>query len=105
MTMQGFPYEELFGYQPELAYYSQPGQERYSPRQRRGFGDSYGDFYKRYMGALGGQIRQGQAPTLSFNSYLTQNPFLDYYRNQPQEFRGENPNQFAPRTQWAVLGR
>ena len=105
MTMQGFPYEELFGYQPELYYLSQPGQEGFSPNQRRQFMGGFSDFYKRYQAALGGQIRQGQAPTLGIQQFGQANPFLDHWRNQPAEFRGEMPGQHVQRTNWIIPQR
>lgn len=93
------PFLDLFNYSPELAYYSLPGQERFSPRQRRAFEGGYGDFYRGYLGALGGQIRAGELPSLSFYEYLGQNPFLDYYRRQ----RGpQNLSAFTPSVRWIV---
>jgi len=53
------------------------------------FRNQYGNVYGKYMGQLGGQALSGQAPTLNFEDYLKDFPFLKEWWSQSPASRGE----------------
>tara|TARA_Y100000310_G_scaffold312799_1_gene360460 strand:+ start:2006 stop:2362 length:357 start_codon:yes stop_codon:yes gene_type:complete len=115
MTMQqgGFagtafanPFASFLDEEPRAGYFAQ--QERFgrSPNQRRFFQQSFQPVYDRFLGQLGQQVQQGQAPTLQFAapqgepSFLQDFNFDQFFRSQPQFFQGLNTQQFAPSTRF-----
>ena len=49
----------------------------------------YGSQYGNYMGQLGTQALSGQAPTLNFEDYLNQFPFMKQWSTMSPSARGE----------------
>mgnify|MGYP005833363049 FL=1 len=52
------------------------------------------------MGALGEQLRTGQTPDLTFQSFLASDPWTERYSQLPQAARGMNTGAYNPRTRF-----
>lgn len=88
---------------PQAAYFSSPTGQSFgagSPSKQRYFQQNYQDVFNQYMGALGQQIRGGQNPNLSFQSFLEQDPWTSRYSQLPQAARGVNTGMNDPRTRY-----
>jgi hypothetical protein len=53
------------------------------------FKNQYGNVYGNYMGQLGQQALSGQAPTLNFEDYLSNFPFMQQWYSLNPSQRGE----------------
>ena len=55
-----------------------------------------------YMGALGQQAMAGEAPSMFYQDFLGQYPWMDYWRRMSPGQRGERPSMYAPGLRWNV---
>ena len=100
--MQNFdnPFQDFLG-QDEIgrraSFFSRPGT-RGTPTRSRFFEDQFSSIQNQFLGALGSQIRGGEAPTLTFESFLNDLDFNRTFLSAPPAFRGQFPSRFAPRT-------
>jgi len=107
---------------PQQIYYSQPygqhgvGQDflRSNPRatfqsflpelsmpMRRHYGYRYDDLYGQYLGQLGQEIRSsGGLPSLQFQDFLGNYPWLQEYMGIAPRARGSYQNRYAPRARF-----
>lgn len=53
------------------------------------FRNKYSDIYGNYMGQLGKQALSGNAPTMQFEDYLSQFPFMHQWYSMNPSQRGE----------------
>lgn len=93
-------YTQLLNEQPELAYNAALYGQNLTPNQRRYGQNAYQDVWSEYLGRLGQQIQQGQAPTLQFTDFLPQQSFAQRYQQQTPQQRGDFSQRYAPRTRW-----
>ena len=89
MTMQNNPFLDFLEQDQgrRAAFFGAvPGFGR-NPNQERFFTNRFQGFENRFLGALGRQIESGQAPTLKFRNFLSQNfdPFAELQRASPFE--------------------
>ena len=91
---------QLLEEEPRLPYNAALNTQNLSPNQRRWGQNAYNDIWGQYLGRLGQQIQGNQNPTLRFTDFLAETPFAERFAAQPQEFRGEFPQRFSPRTRW-----
>jgi hypothetical protein len=67
----------------------------------RGFTDywrgRYGTVLGDYFGSIGQTARSGQIPTQSFQSYVGEYPWRDYWESLSPGARGERPSLYSPR--------
>lgn len=88
---------------PEATYYSSGAGQSFGSggaRKQRYYQQGYGDTYNQYMGALGQQIRSGNDPSLTFDSFLDSDPWTSRYAQLPQSARGVNTGMYNPRTRF-----
>ena len=80
-------------------FFSRPGT-RGTPTRSRFFENQFSSIQNRFLGALGAQIRGGEAPTLTGTQFLDTFDFNTFFAGQPPAFRGQFPSRFAPRTRF-----
>ena len=88
---------------PTAAYYSSPTGQSFgagSPRRQRYFQQNYQNVYNQYMGALGEQLRSGELPDMTFENFLSSDPWTTRYAQLPQAARGVNTGAYSPRTRF-----
>lgn len=108
MVMEGggglfdqFDWSSILDEEPRAAYYSYGNQFGKSQNQRKYFEDAFDDIYNQFLGQLGGQVRQGQAPTMKFNDFLGDYNFDQQYRQMAPSTRyGQPQSTFAPRARF-----
>ena len=88
---------------PQATYFSSPAGEQFaagSPRQSRYMQRAYQDVYSTYLGEIGRQLRQGQAPT-TFRDYLEdESPWTASYAQLPRYERGVTQQFTNPKTRF-----
>lgn len=76
MTMQPFPFldlDELEGSElGQRTLFQSILPQNANPFQRQMFGEMFNPTFNQFLGQLGAQVRQGQAPTLTFNKFLSE---------------------------------
>jgi len=86
---------------PNIAYQSfAPDFGVRSPNQQRFFQNSFQSIHDQFLGRLGNQIRQGQAPTANFTDFLGNFDFGGFSAAQSPWMRGQQTQRFAPTTRW-----
>ena len=80
-------------------FFSRPGT-RGTPTRSRFFEKEFSSIQNRFLGALGSQIRGGEAPTLTFGNFLDDFNFNDAFFGASPSARGQFPSRFAPRTRF-----
>ena len=104
MTMQPFdnPFKDFLS-DPDVGFradfFSRPGT-RGTPTRSRFFENQFNTVQNQFLGALGAQIRGGEAPTLTGTQFLDTFDFSNFFAGQPPAFRGQFPSRFAPRTRF-----
>ena len=87
-----------------LGEYPQAAYGLYAPRrtmpQQNYWSGRYGDLQTQYMAELGRQINLGGQPTLTWEQYLQQYPWLREWSNLRPGERGQRPTTYAPRMRW-----
>ena len=92
---------DFLEYKPEVAYYSSIKGGQFadqSPAQQQYYEKSFGDVYNQYLGKLGSQIRDGEAPSLKWTEYLEQDPFTERYTALPPSQKGSFTGAYSPTT-------
>tara|TARA_R100000458_G_C8277675_1_gene253295 strand:+ start:748 stop:1104 length:357 start_codon:yes stop_codon:yes gene_type:complete len=89
--------------QPQATFYSTL-PEGMTPVQRQASGDIYNQAIQDYYGELGKRIRQGQAPTLQFQEFLTQFPYTQRFAQATQRSRDMARQRISPRTRRLFYG-
>ena len=89
-------------YMPEVAYYSDPTAMSFigtDPARRRAYNTQYTNIYNQYLGKLGQQMRQGEAPSLSWSQWVENtSPFTARYAALSPTQRGMGTRQYSPST-------
>ena len=106
-NMQRSPADSVFSRfldsQPQATFFgSLP--ENMTPVQRQASGDVYNQAIQDYYGELGRRIRQGQAPTLQFQEYLSQFPYTQRFAQATQRSKDMARQRVAPRTRRLFYG-
>lgn len=78
-------------------FFSRQGT-RGTPTRSRFFENQFSTIQNQFLGALGAQIRGGEQPTLTFESFLNDFDLNTFFASQPPAQRGQFPSRFAPRT-------
>lgn len=98
--VQKNPYLDFLEHRPDVAFsshLSDPGRGLNSGQQRT-LRSSFSDIQGKFLGMLGDQIRQGEAPTARFNDYLEGFDFKDYYKRlAPTQRFGRSQSLYSPR--------
>lgn len=101
MTMQPFnAFQDFLEFDEtgqRANFFSRPGT-RGTPTRSRFFENRFSTIQNQFLGALGAQIRGGEAPTLSFENFLNDFNFNREFLAAPPASRGQFPSRFAPRT-------
>ena len=87
--------------EPAVGYFSSPRGAEFmggAPAKRQYYQNQYRDVYNEFLGALGSQIRGGNAPTLRWTDYLEDYPFPERYAALSPTQAGRGRQQFSPRT-------
>jgi hypothetical protein len=87
----GVGFEDFFEEIPETAFFSAFDPSTLTPNMRQFLPQAFTQAHNEFLGMLGAQIRQGQAPTALFGDFATQFPLQQ--RFQESQFRGRG-NQF-----------
>ncbi len=85
---QSNPYLPFMQEQPQAmfnAFIPQTGNQNFLDYWKSQYGNQYGN----YMGQLGRQALSGNAPTLNFEDYLSQFPFMQQWYSMNPSQRGE----------------
>jgi len=98
-------FRDFLEQEPRTAFFSFQNQFGRSPHQRRFFQGQFQDIYNEYLGALGSQIRSGQAPTKRFAGFLENLPFTNRFSSLPPTMRpgGGFSSRFAPRSRFLTF--
>lgn len=107
MTTQN-PWLDFLEEEPgtKAAYHSYGGQWGAGKRQQNFYQQSFTDLYNRYLGTLGQQVRSGLMPEGTWNDYLGDFNWNDWYRQQTTpEQRNPGYGGFVPQARWDVLRR
>ena len=93
------PFLDFLEERPEIAYFSQLQERGYDAPKRRQLRGLFDDFQSEYLGRLGSQVRQGIAPTLRFDDFLSNIDFDQYQKSLLPSERGRGlfSSRFAPR--------
>ena len=84
-----------------FSYGDQFGGPRGSQRQRNFSQNQFSDVYSQYLGQLGRQARAGVMPSGSFNDYVGEFDFDQWYRQSvPYEKRNQDFSSLVPRTRF-----
>ena len=86
---------------PSAQYYGSLGQAGMSPFMRRYFSNQYQPIYNQFMGALGGQVMQGQTPDMTFGGFMGNYPWMKEFSKLPGWQQGMN-KAWSPRSKWLV---
>jgi hypothetical protein len=95
------PFIDYLEFEPRAAYYSSPASRQFTQGgegQRRYFQNQFQDVYNEFLGALGSQIRSGQAPTMRWADYLDTVPFTERYAGLSPEQAGRSRRRYSPST-------
>jgi hypothetical protein len=96
----GFPSfldpETILGEAPKTTFFSFQNQFGGAPTQRRHFQDQFQDIFNQFLGTLGQDIRQGQAPTRTFLDFMGDFDFSQQFGQIPPSIRGGTTGRFAP---------
>ena len=99
------PFMDFLEYEPEAAYYSSPAGgagtgafAQGTPNQKRYYQNQFQNTYNEFLGALGGQIRAGEDPTMRFTDYLEDIPWTERYAALTPEMAGRRTSRFSPGT-------
>lgn len=91
---------EIFGQRPELAFSGNVAQSGLRPNQQRFLRGRASDFLGRFDQAIGGQLTQGDLPTLTPEKFFGNLDFQnELFKFSPRQ-RGTGSSQFAPRTRF-----
>ena len=82
--------QEMLSAMPEASHFSFQDQFGQAPTQRRFFQGQFQNIFNQFLGGLGKQIRQGEAPTNTFED------FMGNYNFGQQSVRGATTSRFAP---------
>ena len=104
MTMQPFenPFSDFLEFDEtgrRASFFSRPGTGG-TPTRTRFFENQFASIQNQFLGALGSQIRGGEAPTLTFGNFLDDFNFNDAFFGASPASRGQFPSRFAPRTRF-----
>jgi hypothetical protein len=86
----------ILGEAPKTTFFSFQNQFGGAPTQRRHFQGQFQDIYNQYLGTLGQDIRQGQAPTRTFLDFMGNFNFSEQFGQIPPSIRGGTTGRFAP---------
>jgi hypothetical protein len=89
---------DILGEQPGLALQGNASQMGRGRNFERFFEQNQARLLRQFETAVGGQLAQGQLPTLTAQSFFNPQFLLEsYFGTSPQD-RGQGTSQFAPRT-------
>ena len=94
------PFLSFLEDEPEAAFFSFQNQFGGSPRQRQVIGGQFSNIFNQYRGQLGRQARSGQQPTGTFEQFLGNFDFDDFFGNLTASQRGGSRGGFAPPTRF-----
>lgn len=86
--------------QPRAAYGSAALPFGTSPAKRRFVQGSFDDVWSRFLAQLGLQARAGFVPDLDFGDFTANFDFNKLFQDQPRFARGQDAQQFNPRTRF-----
>jgi hypothetical protein len=104
MTTPNF-FDDFLSDNPDILYQARRPR---SPRAGRGgnFLDYWrgrqGDVYQEYLGGIGRTAMSGQVPTQTFNSYLDDYDWDNYWTQLSPGRRGSRSSRFAPRIKYTL---
>jgi hypothetical protein len=102
MATPGF-YDDFLEDEPDILFQASRPQTR-GPGVGGNFLDYWRgrtrDVYQDYLGGLGRQALAGQEPTGSFQSFLGDYPWQDFWRSLSPSQRGDRSSTLAPRLRY-----
>jgi hypothetical protein len=96
------PFLSFLEDRPEVAFQAMMPQGG-SPASQRFFQNQFQNIHGRFLGQLGQQILQGQAPTLQFTDFLRDFNFGGHAAATPPWLRGAQTQRFAPQTRFMLF--
>jgi hypothetical protein len=101
MPMQeGFPSfldpSDILGESPQATFFSFQDQFGDGQTQRRFFQNQFTPIFNQFLGTLGQDLRQGQLPEQTFESFLETFNFGEQFARLAPSIRGATTQRFAP---------
>ena len=87
---------DILGEAPEATFFSFQDQFGKSANQRNFFQSQFKPIFNQFLGRLGQDIKQGEAPTRTFEDFLGSFNFGQEFARLPPSIRGATTSRFAP---------
>ena len=87
---------DILAESPETTFFSFQNQFGPSANQRNFFQSQFKPIFNQFLGKLGQDIKQGDAPTRTFEDFLGNFNFGQEFARLPPSIRGATTSRFAP---------